>query len=286
MDTYQEITIRLPHQNIAAKVWGDPSHLPVLALHGWLDNAASFDRIAPLLSNIYLIAIDLPGHGLSDHQPKGTHIHLIDYLIEIVLIADALKLEQYVLLGHSLGAAIASFIAGTTPDKILGVALIDALGFMSSPSEHAPSQVHAYLEEITRYKPTRGVQYENPEEAILARLAAGHVGRTAAEILVHRGLKQLENGKWTWRTDPRLLMPLSMLFTEEQTLAFLKNIKAPVLIIRPKEGYPFPPDMVENRLNAVEKLAIFETPGKHHVHLDSPEVIVDILTNFFQDLKY
>ena len=64
----QETVFHLKGQKIAAKVWGNEAGIPTLALHGWLDNAASFEPIAPLLEQCHLVAVDLPGHGLSDHK--------------------------------------------------------------------------------------------------------------------------------------------------------------------------------------------------------------------------
>ena len=55
------------------KTWGNPQGIPVICLHGWLDNACSFDALAPLLPNDShkFIAIELPGHGFSSHFPEG-----------------------------------------------------------------------------------------------------------------------------------------------------------------------------------------------------------------------
>ena len=38
------------HGTVAAKVWGSPDGIPVMGLHGWMDNSATFDGIAPLLT--------------------------------------------------------------------------------------------------------------------------------------------------------------------------------------------------------------------------------------------
>ena len=56
-----------------------------LVLAGWLDNAGSFDGLIPLLSlpSPHVVAIDLPGHGLSSHRPPGTNDVFINYLTDI-----------------------------------------------------------------------------------------------------------------------------------------------------------------------------------------------------------
>jgi len=84
----KEIQIELPYLKLAAKQWGNPAGMPVLAIHGWLDNAGTFDHIAPLLPDLNLVAIDLPGHGLSEHRPMGTNYHFIDYIQWVCTVVD------------------------------------------------------------------------------------------------------------------------------------------------------------------------------------------------------
>ena len=74
---------------------------------GWLDNAGSFDKLIPLLSSgelfrdplptspqnvltadLYVVAIDLPGHGQSSHRPRGMPYHYVDYLGDIRYTVD------------------------------------------------------------------------------------------------------------------------------------------------------------------------------------------------------
>ena len=53
-----------------------------VALHGWLDNAGSFDGVAPLVVSACpsqsLICLDYPGHGLSSHLPPGQAYHYLE----------------------------------------------------------------------------------------------------------------------------------------------------------------------------------------------------------------
>ena len=66
----REITLQVPLGQLAA-LRNDGSGPRVLALHGWLDNAASFLPLAAHLRAIDLVALDLPGHGHSAHLPPG-----------------------------------------------------------------------------------------------------------------------------------------------------------------------------------------------------------------------
>ena len=57
---------------------------------GWLDNAGSFDRLIPLITvpSLHLVAIDLPGHGLSSHRPPGTNQIFVNYLADIRRVVE------------------------------------------------------------------------------------------------------------------------------------------------------------------------------------------------------
>ena len=61
-----------------------------LVCAGWLDNAGSFDGLIPLLSlpSPHVVAIDLPGHGLSSHRPPGTNAVFLNYLTDVRRVVD------------------------------------------------------------------------------------------------------------------------------------------------------------------------------------------------------
>jgi pimeloyl-ACP methyl ester carboxylesterase len=68
----EEIRLSLPHIELAAHLFGPQDGIPVIALHGWLDNANSFARLAPKLEGLRILALDMAGHGHSDHRPPGS----------------------------------------------------------------------------------------------------------------------------------------------------------------------------------------------------------------------
>ncbi|KAG8436443.1 hypothetical protein GDO86_007511, partial [Hymenochirus boettgeri] len=80
----KELRFAVPWGHLAAKAWGNCDGLPVLCLHGWLDNANSFDRLVPLLpKDHHYVALEFSGHGLSSHLPQGVRYQHIDYVTDV-----------------------------------------------------------------------------------------------------------------------------------------------------------------------------------------------------------
>ncbi|EPM99030.1 alpha/beta fold family hydrolase, partial [Pseudomonas syringae pv. actinidiae ICMP 19070] len=96
-------------------------------MHGWLDNANSFARLAPHLEGLRIVALDLAGHGHSDHRPAGAAYALADYVFDVLQVAEQLGWQRFALLGHSLGAIIAVLLASSLPERVTHLALIDGL---------------------------------------------------------------------------------------------------------------------------------------------------------------
>jgi pimeloyl-ACP methyl ester carboxylesterase len=281
----QEINIEIyPNQFIAAQKWGTQG-LPVLAIHGWLDNSGSFEGLLPYLTpNIQLCSVDLPGHGLSSHKPVGQYFHMTDIVIDLFRFADLMGWKQFALLGHSLGACIASLMAGTFPERIQGVALIDGLGPLTQLAQDSPKQLKQSITAHVKMGSKNLRDFSSKEEAIQARMqGVTAISKKAANILLKRGLKKTDSG-WQWSTDPRLLLPTPSIMTEDQVLYFLSEISAPTCLIRPEQGYPFPLKRMETRMNHVKLLTLIELPGQHHIHLEQPETVAPYLNTFFNQI--
>ena len=104
---------------------------PVLYFHGWPGSrleAAMLARAATDL-NIRLIAVDRPGYGLSDFQPRR---NLLDWPADILELADGLGINQFAILGVSGGGPYGLACAHQIPDRISRVAIACGLGPMDS----------------------------------------------------------------------------------------------------------------------------------------------------------
>ena len=107
--------------------WGDATLPTIIALHGWLDNAASFLELAPLLENYQVISIDLPGHGLSDDRSPDATYQIWDDLPQLCKIVEDVSSSPTILMGHSRGAIISILMASVLGEKVCSIIALDAL---------------------------------------------------------------------------------------------------------------------------------------------------------------
>jgi pimeloyl-ACP methyl ester carboxylesterase len=282
MTTPRERWLALSDRRMAALEWGRPSKLPTLALHGWLDNAASFARLAPRLTGLHLVAPDLTGHGRSDHHPPGCAHHFIDWVAEVLAVADALEWSRFRVIGHSMGAGIATLLAATASDRIERIVLLEGFGPLSAPAEGVAARLASALADERRASDAPRRVFAGLDEAVEARCRGTDLDEAAARVLVERGVESAEDGV-RFRHDQRLKARSRVRLTEPQVLAFLAAIECPVLAVRALDGWPFPAELIRARVEAVRRLELVEIEGGHHVHLTHPERVVEPLGRFLND---
>ena len=242
--------------------------LPILALHGWLDNCATYNLLGPALhGDIY--AVDLAGHGFSSHRPLGVRYHLVDNVDDVFAIADALGFEQFNLMGHSMGAGISTYVAAVAPERIHQLILIEGIGSHTSPAEQAPDVLAKAVKDMRRAHRINMPVYRELADAVNARKGVvGAISADAATHLCERGLVDVPEGV-TWSSDPRLKMNSAIRLTEDMVMAYLKKIAAPTLLIGAEQGF-FPSiGPLKLRVEAVANLTLLTLPGNHHLHLEA-----------------
>ena len=256
----------LPHVELAGCFYGPEEGLPVIALHGWLDNAMSFVRIAPQLPGVRLLLLDLPGHGLSGHYPPGAGYPLWDYARDVLMVADQLGWSRFALLGHSLGAVIASMLAAAMPQRVSRLALIDGIFPLTATPEQLTRRLADALQAQLNLAGKRRPCYESIERATLARLHGGYpISREAADLLIQRGLQEIPGG-YGWRSDPRLTLATPLRLDPEQARALIRAIRVPTQVLVASTGILH--DHPDLPLLQAPTLVVEHLPGGHHLHLD------------------
>lgn len=264
--------------NIAALEWSEGG-LPVIALHGWLDNAASFIPLAPYLDDTHLLALDLPGHGHSEHLPPACGYHLADNCRWVVAAADAMGWNKFVLLGHSMGAAAATITAAAIPERVTGLALIDGLG----PMALSPEQE---IERLKQLFTTEHIKHNRPfkdrETAVKLRQRMGRfpISSEAARLIIERGMEDTGAG-FVWRHDPRLKGPNTHYYDEAQAEGLLRAIETETLLISAEDGAFKDWRGFEKRKDCVSRLEHRVLPGGHHLHMENPHAVATILNPYF-----
>lgn len=263
------------HLSLTAQIWGAPDAPPLLALHGWLDNAGSYAFLAPLLAAHWrVIALELPGHGHSSHLPAGINYHYVDYVSAVIAAADALRLERYALLGHSLGAGIASLLAAAKPHSIEHLYLIEGLGPLGDDGSRTLQRFRdAFAAPTAAGKSLR--VFRDIDQAVNARTLASGLRADLARPIVERGLAKTEDG-YRWRSDPRLTRPSAVRLGEGQIRALIAGIEAPTSLLLSNPATPYlPSGMMQERASLLPRINIDSMDGGHHLHLEHPRAVAD-----------
>ncbi|MFZ3152505.1 alpha/beta fold hydrolase [Pseudomonas sp.] len=264
---FEEVRLRLPHIELAAHLYGPEDGVPVIALHGWLDNAASFARLAPLLPGLRIVALDFAGHGHSDHRPPGASYAIWDYAHDVLQVAEQFGWQRFALLGHSMGAIVSVLLAAAMPERIERLALIDGLIPYTGEADTAPQKLGEALKAQLALAGKSKPVYAEFARAVEARMrGVGAVSREAAELLAQRGLMPVPGG-YTWRTDSRLTLPSPLRLTHAHALAFVRNLQCPVKLLMAQQGMLLAQPSI-TQLVAGLAIEVAQLPGGHHLHLD------------------
>ncbi|QXH45266.1 alpha/beta hydrolase [Pseudomonas xanthosomatis] len=276
----EEVRLALGHIELAAHLFGPADGLPVIALHGWLDNANSFARLAPQLKGLRIVALDLAGHGYSEHRPPGAGYALADYAHDVLRVAEQLGLQRFGLLGHSLGAIISVQLAGALPDRVSHLALIDGVIPPTGAEQDAAERLGMALQAQLRLDGKRKTVYTSLDEGVEARMKGMvAVSREAAELLARRGLMPVPGG-YSWRSDSRLTLPSPQRLAQAQAMAFVHRLKCPACLVVAADG------MLARHTQLLEQLPFQQVllPGGHHLHLNDEHgasLVADCFNRFF-----
>lgn len=292
----EEIEIPVPWGHVAGRWWGPRDKQPMIAIHGWQDNAGTWDNLIPQLpTNLAVLCIDLPGHGLSSSYPTGMVYYIFwDGIILLRRIVKHFGWSKITLMGHSLGGALSFMYAASFPDDVDKIICID----IASPAVRAP-------EHMVKHTPIlidKNLEYENLSEDkipcyeyeemidIVCEAYKGSVTRENCKVLMKRGMAptpaHTKKKGYYFKRDPRLKVAGLAMMSIETALEYAKNVTCKVLNIRAIPGQKW--ERLDYYLDVVEKMKqraevqYVEVEGTHHVQLNAPQNIVGIIEDFLE----
>ncbi|MGM0559377.1 MAG: alpha/beta fold hydrolase, partial [Myxococcota bacterium] len=106
-------------------------------------------------------------------------------------------------------------------------------------------------------------------------------GITAEQVqpLLDRGTRPVDGG-YAFTYDLGLRAASMLRFTEAQIEHFFRRVTAPVMLIRPSDGWPVDPDAMKRRIGWIDDIRVEEIEGSHHAHLEHPDEIVTRVQSF------
>jgi pimeloyl-ACP methyl ester carboxylesterase len=264
-------------------VWGDAGFPTVLLQHGIRDHGRSWDwTVAALAGRYQVVAPDLRGHGDSDHA--GSYA-IADYVSDMAAVADALALERFHLVGHSLGGVIGLRYAAAFPDRVAALCGIECIELpivrdqRESPKTH-PHRLRRWIEERRAGLRRRPRRYASAAEAE-ARLAEGRPELDPATIahLTRYATFAETDGTVSWKYDNAARFRPPDDADGRDLDAALAAIECPVTLIYGDSGWiPLPP---ADRLGLLRDHRVVRVPNAGHwLHHERRDRFLDIVQTF------
>jgi pimeloyl-ACP methyl ester carboxylesterase len=205
----------------------------VLLLHGFLDLAWGWAATvrAGLARRFHVIAPDLRGHGDTGWVGPGAYYHFIDYLADVDEVARAFGRTRLSVVGHSMGGSVAAYFAGSFPERVHRLALLEGLGPPDSDAA-VPDRVRVWLDGWRRARAREPSSYAGLDEAA-ARLRAHDplLGEELARELARHGTRSTADGRLRFKHDPLHLTMGPNPFRVEYAAAFWRRVTCPVLVV-------------------------------------------------------
>jgi pimeloyl-ACP methyl ester carboxylesterase len=246
--------------------WGSEQSPPLVLLHGLSSHARTWDRFAPQMIDTYrVLALDQRGHGETDWAPQYSTKLMADDAQHFI---ESLGLGRIALVGHSMGACNAYYLAAHHPELVSRLVIGDfGPDVMGSPAgNNVAGRIRAAADAV----------FSDPEEVVAAAYAMNpRASETDVRGRVIANLKQRDDGRWVWRYDAAGLAapgPEGRMPSREEQWAMLERITCPTLIIRGGESDTLTAETAARMLTVIPNVRLVEVPrAGHSIPLDNPD---------------
>ena len=234
----------------------------VLLLHGWPNAGAIWRPLAEALllaENFRLIAPDFRGYGQSDKPDAGFTCE--QFARDAQTVAEQMGLQNWALVGHSMGGKIAQVMASNRPPGLSALVLVTP--GLPTPAPPAPDM------------PARLVMFGDEQKirALLSGWVAHPLRPALVDTIVHQGM-QLSREAWKgW---------LSAMRSEDVSGLTTAQINVPTLVIGGEKDTQRTSADLQALTSQINGAKLVSLPGSGHLpHLEEPESLVALLVNFW-----
>lgn len=265
--------------------WGAADAPLLLAVHGWMDVSATFDRVARrLLPQFQVLMPDWRGFGHTEWPQDGYWFP--DYVADLDALVDHCSPDAPVrLAGHSMGAQVASLYAGLRPSRVAKLAILDGLFLPDSDVRNTPRSYARWLDRLSA--PAEAPAYRSFEElAARVRKRNPRLDPDHAAEIARAWAGEGPDGLIRLRCDPKHLLDMPRPYRQDESDAIWAQVGAETLFVDGAESAfarSVPPAEVARRraLFRDHRQATLDGAG-HMLHFDAPEALADVLSAFFQ----
>jgi len=259
---------------------GDSKKRTFVLLHGGSAHAYWWDRVAPqLVPYGHVVALDFRGHGRSEWA-RPPHYGPQAYVGDVRGLIEHLG-ARVVLVGHSMGGAVAQWVAVSHPEVLEALIVVD--------SPHGPPPLRRQLMWRWRRRAQGGPRPElKTAEGVMRRFRLSppetYLSRADLERLAMLSATQLPNGHWAFRVDPETRAWRKI---EDGSMQRPKigTIKLPTLILRGKSSGLVSASSARRMHRMIRGSVYREIPrAYHHVPLDNPDDTVNAIIEFIDSL--
>ncbi|MGB3433705.1 alpha/beta fold hydrolase [Achromobacter sp.] len=259
--------------------WGPQEGRPLFMLHGIRGYAETFAGIAQALQpGFRVLAYDQRGRGASSWDP-GRNYYTDAYVDDLAGVADALGLDSFDLLGHSMGGIAAIVFAARYPQRVRRLIVEDA-GPAAFEGSAGAARIQRELRETPASFPDVGAARE------YLRALRPSVTEAAREERLRHMLKEDGSGGWTWRHD-HAGIAATRLDPDPARVADLwpqvEALACPTLVVRGGRSDYLQARTAHDMAARNPNVEWIEIAGAgHYIHDDQPEVFNQAVGGFLR----
>lgn len=269
--------------------WGERNNHPLVLVHGFLDLAFSWKAFVAALEKrrqgpLWIVAPDCRGHGDSGWIGAGGYYHFPDYVFDLDCVLRTLGVVRCDLVGHSMGGTISFLYAGTFPQRIAHLVLIEGVGPAALEFTDAPPKMARWIGEVHERGRRHFREYTSVEAgADQLRQTNPRLEHSLALDLARTGMRRNDRGKWVWKFDPLHRTAAPQPFYVGQAVEFLRRIECPVLTVDGAESPQMRRTDKQVRYAAIRnRRHVTITGAGHMVHHDRPDELAEVVASFLQ----